>query len=140
MRRAVRQLVIFAVVAIMAFGNGLSFAAADTFVHHEGSHEVSGHHETSVPHAHKHNAADHSSHLNVASDHCIGADCDDSGHDNRPCCHTHVHCCTSHLSLAFVSTADDPILGKGALLVAARASLPLGTKSYPLLRPPRLDT
>lgn len=145
MRKAVHKLVILAVVAVMAFGNGLSFAAAATFVQHDAhsthtsanDHHASDHH-ASAGHIHA-NLASHSGHTDMPGEHCLGADCDDSDHANHPCCHTHAHCCTSLVNLTFDDTSSDPILGKGALLVAARGSVPLGAISYPLLRPPRLS-
>lgn len=145
MRKAVHQLVILAVVAVMAFGNGLSFAAASTFVQHDdghGNHASATDHHASDHHSlagHTHaSIASHSGHADMQGEHCLGADCDDSDHANHPCCHTHVHCCTSLVNLTFDDTSADPILGKGALLIAARASVPLGAISYPLLRPPKL--
>lgn len=143
MRKAVHQLVILAVVAVMAFGNGLSFAAAATFVQHDahGTHtslkDHASNHHVSAGHSHA-TLASHSGHKDVLGEHCLGADCEDSDHANHPCCHTHVHCCTSLVNLTFDAASADPILGKGALLIAARASVPLGAISYPLLRPPRL--
>lgn len=144
MRRAVRQFLVFAVVAVMAFGGGFSFAVPEMLdhSHQDGQSVLNADAASQSLHTHFHANADHSlahsqHEKGVKSEHCLGADCDDSDHSNHPCCHMHAHCCTAHSILALGASATEPMLGKGLLLAAARAAVPLGAISYPLLRPPR---
>jgi hypothetical protein len=146
MRSSIRHFIVLAVIAVLAFGSSLSFAAPDAADHNSASHHQEMHaavgdaHDVNPGHDHAHGSS-HGTLVkgDLTSEHCIGADCDDSEHANHPCCHTHAHCCTSLITLAHDAADAQPMLGKGALLIADRASVPLGTISYPLLRPPRLS-
>lgn len=135
MLKRLQRILILTVIAVIACGNGWSFAASASVAHHPEQQTEAA---ALDGHGHRHAAHNHADADAVTlADQCGETGCTPADHDNYPCCHTHGHCCTSALSLAYDDGAEAPVLGDGALLLPAVASVPLGTISYPLLRPPR---
>lgn len=163
MLKTLRLLVIRALVAVIACGNGLSFAASamqhitvqDTATNVAGiaasvspaAHDHSQHHH-SQPSSHDHHAmAAHSSapDPSAISDHsamtepepCNGANCLTDDQPSEPCCHTQGHCCLSFVTLPPAANDLERVQRDSAMLFDAGQSVPPGAIIYPLLRPPR---
>lgn len=137
MLKRLQRILILTVIAVIACGNGLSFAATDTLANHHVA-AVSDATPSHDHHLHVHNVQEHGqTDPSAIADQCGDIGCNSADHEKYPCCHTHGHCCTSVLSIV-ADHSTVPVLGDGALLIAAAAPLPLGTISYPLLRPPRI--
>lgn len=145
MLRTVHQLVIWALVAVIACGNGLSYAAtANGHVEADLAHLTSAvisahHHEHTSPHGHDHASGEHQLPVGDLGD-CGQANCSPDEAPGEPCCHVHAHCCMSVATLHSAAPAPSRVVRESAMLFDLGAAVPLGAISYPLLRPPRAAT
>lgn len=126
-------------VAVLACGNGLSFAAE--WAEHSGADfsdvlKDGGAHHHVQTHGHEHIVAKHVAGL-AGSTSCGALDCPADDHPGARFCHIHAHCCTSGGYVpADVSSFPDPTILRAAFMSAA-ASISPGAMTFPLLRPPR---
>jgi hypothetical protein len=142
MLRMVRQMVIWALVAVIACGNGLSLAAtANDHIEEDFSHVANA---VGAVHHHKHtsNLGDSSSSARrqlQASEigNCNQMSCVPDEAPSEPCCHMHAHCCVTLIVLTAANNEAGRVLRESAAHFDSSATVPLGAISYPLLRPPR---
>lgn len=142
MFRTVRQVVIWALVAVIAFGNGLSYAATANrhleadFTHPAIAVSSAHHHEHTSEYSFDHASGERQ--LQVADlGICSQAHCSPDEAPSEPCCHVHAHCCMSVATLHSAAAAAPRVVRESAVLFDLGAAMPLGAISYPLLRPPR---
>ncbi len=140
MFRTMRQMVIWALIAVIAFGNGMSVpATADDHSLADFAHVASA---GSAAHSHaSHSVDEHSlSGVHIPSSDvgkCNHLSCVPDEPSGGPCCHVHAHCCISLATLYSDASDEARLLHESAMLFDLGAAVPLGAISYPLLRPPR---
>jgi hypothetical protein len=137
MRRRIRTVLAWLMVAVIACGNGLSISA-----------EAAGHMVNGLTHvvstgdgAHQHVSAHrHAGAERVAAAElnggCGAAQCAPADHQEEPCCNVHAHCC---VSIGFVPSCAGLVLlvPEDQRHYAFVATLLQTGMIYPVLRPPR---
>jgi hypothetical protein len=155
MSRHMRQLVIWALVAVIACGNGLGFSSAAYALartgvadgvsraapHDHAKHHDHAQHDHAKPHDHaQHHGHDHSATADTAEvadlGDCENVDCVPDEPPARQCCHTNANCSMTFVTLPAADSDDGYVRRESVVLFDAGAALPLGALFYPLLRPP----